>query len=110
MPVMDGIAATGRSAREFPEVEVLALTSVLDDGSVVGAVKAGATRLPVEGTRKPRSWCRAIKAGCRASAVIGQAAGPLDAREVRAPRVPDTLTSGETECCAACLRQGRTKK
>ncbi len=42
MPVMDGIAATAAIRREMPEVEVLALTSVLEDASVVGAVRAGA--------------------------------------------------------------------
>jgi len=42
MPVMDGIAATAAIRRELPETEVLALTSVLEDASVVGAVRAGA--------------------------------------------------------------------
>src|SRR5207302_2294965 len=36
MPVMDGIAATAAIRRELPETEVLALTSVLEDASVVG--------------------------------------------------------------------------
>ena len=42
MPVMDGIVATAAIRRELPETEVLALTSVLEDASVVGAVRAGA--------------------------------------------------------------------
>src|SRR5262245_26606751 len=42
MPVMDGIAATGVIRRELPDTEVIALTSVLEDGSVSGAVNAGA--------------------------------------------------------------------
>src|SRR3712207_130979 len=42
MPVMDGIEATRAIRSELPEVEVIALTSVLDDGSVTGAVRAGA--------------------------------------------------------------------
>src|SRR6266540_3682128 len=42
MPVMDGIAATAAIRRELPDTEVLALTSVLEDVSVVNAVKAGA--------------------------------------------------------------------
>src|SRR5215204_117509 len=41
MPVMDGIAATGIIRQELPETEVIALTSVLEDASVVGAVGAG---------------------------------------------------------------------
>src|ERR671910_1955614 len=42
MPVMDGIAATGMIRAELPDVEVIALTSVLEDASVTGAVRAGA--------------------------------------------------------------------
>ena len=42
MPVMDGIAATAAIRSELPDTEVLALTSVLEDASVVGAVRAGA--------------------------------------------------------------------
>ncbi|MFN0147915.1 MAG: response regulator transcription factor, partial [Dehalococcoidia bacterium] len=38
MPVMDGITAIGHIRRELPDVEVIALTSVLEDASVVGAV------------------------------------------------------------------------
>lgn len=39
MPVMDGIAATEKIKAELPEVEVVALTSVLDDGAVTGAAR-----------------------------------------------------------------------
>ena len=42
MPVMDGITAIGHIRREVPDTEVIALTSVLEDSSVVGAVRAGA--------------------------------------------------------------------
>ena len=40
MPVMDGITATATIRSELPDTEVLALTSVLEDASVVGAVRA----------------------------------------------------------------------
>ncbi len=42
MPVMDGIAATAAIRRELPDTEVLALTSVLEDDKVTGAIRAGA--------------------------------------------------------------------
>lgn len=42
MPVMDGITATAAIRREIPSTEVLALTSVLDDESIAGAIQAGA--------------------------------------------------------------------
>src|SRR5215208_802779 len=42
MPVMDGITATRAIRSELPEVEIVALTSVLEGASVAGAVRAGA--------------------------------------------------------------------
>src|SRR5712691_13343263 len=42
MPVMDGITATSVIRSTLPETEVIALTSVVESASVVGAVKAGA--------------------------------------------------------------------
>ena len=39
---MDGIKATEAIRSELPEVEVMALTSVLEGASVTGAVRAGA--------------------------------------------------------------------
>jgi len=41
MPGMDGVTATQIIRQEFPDTEVVALTSVLEDASVVGAVRAG---------------------------------------------------------------------
>jgi DNA-binding NarL/FixJ family response regulator len=42
MPGLDGIAATAVIRKELPEVEVVALTSVLDNAVVLSAIKAGA--------------------------------------------------------------------
>src|SRR5215831_6097085 len=42
MPVLDGIAATRAIRNELPEIEVLALTSVLENTSVIEAIRAGA--------------------------------------------------------------------
>src|SRR6202049_3372418 len=42
MPGMGGVAATGKIRAEMPDVEVIALTSVLDDAAVTGAIRAGA--------------------------------------------------------------------
>ena len=41
MPRMDGIAATAAIHRDAPDVEVLVLTTVLDDDKIVGAIRAG---------------------------------------------------------------------
>ena len=42
MPGMGGVAATGTIRSEMPDVEVIALTSVLEDAAVTGAIRAGA--------------------------------------------------------------------
>ena len=41
MPVMDGVTAITTIRQELPEVEVIALTSVLEDSLVFGAIRAG---------------------------------------------------------------------
>lgn len=42
MPEMDGITAIGEIRQRHPEIEIIALTSVLEDASVVSAVRNGA--------------------------------------------------------------------
>src|SRR3954451_1623435 len=43
MPVMDGIAATAEIKSRFPDVEVVALTSFIEEERVTAALEAGAT-------------------------------------------------------------------
>ena len=61
MPGMDSIAATAAIRRELPETEVLALTSILEDASVVGAVRAGTIGSLLKDTQA-EALCQAIKA------------------------------------------------
>ena len=61
MPVMDGITATGLIRRQLPEVEVVALTSVLEDEKVIGAIRAGAIGYLLKDTEADELR-RAIKA------------------------------------------------
>ncbi|HEY6571318.1 MAG TPA: response regulator transcription factor, partial [Candidatus Limnocylindrales bacterium] len=43
MPVMDGIAATAEIKARYPDVEVVALTSFIEEERVTAALEAGAT-------------------------------------------------------------------
>ncbi|HQA69389.1 MAG TPA: response regulator transcription factor, partial [Aggregatilineales bacterium] len=61
MPVMDGIQATAALRQEMPDVEVIALTSVLEDASVYSALRAGAIGYLLKDTEADE-LCRAIKA------------------------------------------------
>jgi DNA-binding NarL/FixJ family response regulator len=108
MPVMDGVTATDLIRRELPDVEVLALTSVLDDGSVVGAVKAGAIGYLLKDT-KAEELCMAIKAAAAGQVQLSPQAAARLLREVRAPERPDALTERETEVLRL-LASGKANK
>jgi NarL family two-component system response regulator LiaR len=97
MPVMDGVAATETIRSELPDVEVIALTSVLDDGTVVGAVKAGAIGYLLKDT-KADELLRAIKAAAAGQVQLSPEAAARLVHEVRVPDVPaTTLTERETD-------------
>ncbi len=96
MPVMDGIQATEVIRRESPDVEVIALTSVLEDASVVGAVRAGAIGYLLKDTQADE-LCRAIHAAADGQVQLSPQAAARLMREVRAPDSPEKLTERETD-------------
>ena len=96
MPVMDGITAIREIRREMPDIEVIALTSVLEDASVVGAVKAGAIGYLLKDTQSDE-LCRAIKAAAQGQVQLSPQAAARLMREVRTPESPESLTDRETE-------------
>jgi DNA-binding NarL/FixJ family response regulator len=96
MPVMDGIEATRQIRRRLPEVEVVALTSVLEDASVTGAIKAGAIGYLLK-TTEADELCEAIKAAAAGKVQLAPEAAARLMREVRAPEGPEALTERETE-------------
>jgi DNA-binding NarL/FixJ family response regulator len=108
MPVMDGITATGVIRREVPEVEVLALTSVLEDASVTGAVRAGAIGYLLKDTQA-EELRRAIKAAAAGQVQLSPQAAARLMREVRAPESPESLTERETDVLRL-LAQGQANK
>jgi DNA-binding NarL/FixJ family response regulator len=109
MPQMDGVTATGKIRGELPETEVIALTSVLDDGTVIGAVKAGAIGYLLKDTQA-EELCRAIKAAAAGQVQLSPEAAARLVREVRLPDVPvTTLTERETDVLRL-LALGRANK
>ncbi|MBA2345247.1 MAG: response regulator transcription factor [Rubrobacter sp.] len=108
MPVMDGITATERIKAEVPEVEVVALTSVLDDGAVTGAVRAGAMGYLLKNTR-PQELCRAIKGAAAGQVQLDPEAAAKLMREMRAPEKSETLTEREAEVLRL-LARGKANK
>jgi NarL family two-component system response regulator LiaR len=108
MPVMDGIAATGKIRAELPDVEVIALTSVLEDASVSGAVRAGAIGYLLKNTEAD-DLGRAIKAAADGQVQLAPEAAIRLMREVRAPESPEALTERETEVLQLVAR-GKANK
>jgi DNA-binding NarL/FixJ family response regulator len=108
MPVMDGIAATAAIRNEEPDTEVIALTSVLSDDSVVNAIRAGAIGYLLKDTQADE-LCRAIKAAAAGQVQLSPEASARLLREVRAPDSPETLTERETEVLRL-LAQGQANK
>ncbi len=108
MPVMDGIAATAAIRRELPGTEVLALTSVLEDASVVGAVRAGAIGYLLKDTQA-EALCQAIKAAAAGQVQLTPKAVARLMQAVSTPESPEALTERETEVLRL-LAQGHSNK
>src|SRR5919202_1756327 len=108
MPELDGIAATQIIRRELPDTEVIALTSVLEDASVVGAVRAGAIGYLLKDTRA-QELRQAIKSAAAGQVQLSPKAAARLLREVRVPERPEALSERETEVLRL-LAQGRANK
>lgn len=108
MPVMDGIEATKIIRREHPDTEVVALTSVLEDNAVVGAIRAGAIGYLLKDTEADE-LVRAIKAAAAGQVQLSPKAAERLMREVRAPESPEKLTDRETDVLRL-LAEGKANK
>lgn len=108
MPVMDGIAATQAIRSEAPGVEVIALTSVLEDAKVIGAVRAGAMGYLLKDTQA-EELCRAIKAAAAGQVQLSPQVAARLMREIRAPESPEPLTERETDVLRL-LAKGKANK
>jgi DNA-binding NarL/FixJ family response regulator len=108
MPGMDGIAATAAIRRELPDTEVLALTSVLEDAAVVGAVRAGAIGYLLKDTEAD-ALCQAIKAAAAGQVQLTPRAASRLMQAISAPQSPEELTGRETEVLRL-LAQGYSNK
>ncbi|MEW6282857.1 MAG: response regulator transcription factor [Candidatus Eremiobacterota bacterium] len=108
MPRLDGIAATAAIKRDLPDTEVVALTSVLDDASVVGVIRAGAMGYLLKDTRA-EELCRAIRAAAEGQVQLSPQAAARLLHEVRSPHAPDRLTERESEVLRR-LARGESNK
>jgi DNA-binding NarL/FixJ family response regulator len=96
MPVMDGVTAIKEIKATYPEVEVIALTSVLEDRLVVDAVQAGAMGYLLKDTGA-EDLVEAIHAAGRGEVRLHPEAAKRLLSEVRTPEMREGLTARETE-------------
>lgn len=108
MPKMDGITATATIRRSQPDTEVIALTSVLEDASVVAAVRAGAIGYLLKDTQADE-LCASIHAAAAGQVRLAPQAAARLMNEVRAPENPEMLTEREIEVLRL-LSRGQANK
>ncbi len=98
MPEMDGITAIREVRQQYPDIEVIALTSVLEDASVVSAVRNGAIGYLLK-DMQALDLVQSIKAAASGQVQLAPEAAARLLRELRPapqPQAP-SLTEREAE-------------
>lgn len=108
MPVMNGVEATRTLRVSHPGVEVVALTSVLEDRMVIDVVEAGAAGYMLKESR-PDDLFEAVRAAARGEVRLDPRAQQRLVREVRAPQIREPLTEREIEVLRL-IASGATNK
>jgi len=111
MPGMDGVTATRRISREFPDTAVLVLTSFSDRQRVTDALDAGAVGYVLKDS-EPASLLEAIRAVARGLSPLDPrvARMVLDGRRAAPPTAPGELTDREQEVLALVGRGQANKQ
>jgi DNA-binding NarL/FixJ family response regulator len=97
MPKMDGIEATRQLKARWPDIEVVVVTSFLEEAKVRAALEAGAAGYLLKDAEADEV-ARAIRAAAVGECHLDPAVAKLLAATLRAPRpAVDTLTARERE-------------
>ena len=97
MPRVDGVTATGEIKRRWPDVEVVAVTSFVEESKVRAAQEAGASGYLLKDADAP-DVAAAIRAAMAGQLHLDPAAAKALAAGLRAPRsAVDGLTGRERE-------------
>jgi two-component system, NarL family, response regulator LiaR len=96
MPEMDGVQATRRIKAMYPDIEIIALTSYVDEAHVVDALSAGVAGYVMKDV-KPAELVRAICAAAQGEMYLSPAAARLLAKRVSPANSPEPLPEVLTE-------------
>ncbi|MDB5079797.1 MAG: two component transcriptional regulator, LuxR family [Chloroflexi bacterium] len=108
MPVMDGITAINILRQQLPEIEIVALTSVLEDASIVNAIRAGAIGYLLKDT-KGDELRKAIKAAASGQVQLSPQAATRLLNEMRQTETVDVLSPREIDVLRL-IAQGQSNK
>jgi two-component system, NarL family, response regulator LiaR len=96
MPVMDGITAIRAIKQGFPDIEIIAVTSVIEDSKVIAAVEAGAIGYLLKDTNA-NALIEAIYAAGRGEVRLGPEVAERLAQVVTKPNSSEQLTPRERQ-------------
>ena len=112
MPTMDGIEATRRIRAAQPEVEVVVLTTFIDNANITAAIQAGAVGYVLKDV-PPGELAEAIRAAARGEVHLAPAVQRTLMQAMAHPNhtapAPDALTEREREVLSL-LAAGRSNK
>ena len=112
MPEMDGLEAIGAIKQAQPEVEIVAVTSFIEEDKVTAALEAGATGYLLKDA-EAEEVAQAVRAALRRRGPPRSGrrapAGPADARSARTPSRSSRSPSARRRSCR-WLGQGASNK
>jgi len=111
MPEMDGITGTAEIKRRWPEVEVVAVTSFLEEGKIRAVLEAGAAGYLLKDADAD-DVVHAIRAAQRGEVHLDPAAAKALTASMRAPRrtAVAALTPREREVIVLIARGGTNRQ
>ena len=96
MPVMDGVAAIGAIKQEQPEIEIVAVTSFIEEEKVTSALEAGASGYLLKDA-EAEEVAAAIRAAHAGEVHLDAAVARLLARRLRERKTDDAPVEALTE-------------
>jgi DNA-binding NarL/FixJ family response regulator len=110
MPKMDGIAATAEIKKRWPVIEIVAVTSFLEEEKIRAALEAGATGYLLKDADAP-DVANAIRAAVAGEVHLDPAVAKALTAALRAPKAAgDNLTPRERDVVALIARGGTNRQ